>query len=266
MNKRRYFPNEVIDLTRVAIQAFTNRDMEHFASFLDSDFSFIADDEPFFLQGMDTFLKSIRRESELPPVTITNEEYTLLAHERALWVTFGRFQVSAFPMTATIHFTFVWKQKENLLLLLHANAAHARPLNSNTQAINDDIDSAQTHMFDESPRMPDSLSYQNIALQKQGYRDLDGHIRYLSDTDILFFKSNGKLCEVHTIEQKPFLMRTALHALERPGFLLIHRSYIVNLTYVKEIYRYRAILDNHTELPIGQEKYLPLKRTLSNLF
>ncbi|MDO5575146.1 MAG: LytTR family DNA-binding domain-containing protein [bacterium] len=265
MKYHRYLPSEVINLTRNAIHSFTNRDMVRFASFLDESFSFIADDEPFFLQGMDVFLKSVRRESESSPVTITDEEYTLLAHERALWVTFGRFQVSSPPMTATIHFTFVWKQKEDALLLLHANAAHARPLPPQTQPdMMTDSGIVQAHMFDESSPKPSSSADSVTQLQKQSYRDLDGHIRYLSDADILFFQSKGKICEVHTVDQKYFSVRTALRTLERSGFLLIHRSYIVNLDYVKEIYRYRAILNNGTALPIGQEKYLPLKGHLKN--
>ena len=51
--------------------------------------------------------------------------------------------------------------------------------------------------------------------------------------------------------------------MEYPGFLRIHRSYVVNLRYVQSIRRYRATLTDGRELPIGQEKYLALKAALA---
>ena len=43
---RRYQPQEVIELTRAAIHAFTSRDMAGFDGLLDPDFSFVGDDAP----------------------------------------------------------------------------------------------------------------------------------------------------------------------------------------------------------------------------
>ena len=261
MRYRRYFPQDVIDLTREAIHAFTIRDMERFVLFLDRDFSFIADDEPIFLQGIPAFLENTRRESQSIPVELSQEEYTLLAHERHLWVTFGRFHASCPPMTATIHFTFVWRQKGDDMLLLHANAAHARPVAPAGVVVTPDMEIAQAHMFDQSPAPPPQPAG-GKTYPKRGYRDLDGHIRYLTDGEIVYCQSRGKICEIHSTTQPPFSVRTSLHTLQQPGFFLIHRSYVVNLSYVKQICRYLVTLENGTELPIGQEKYLPLKRAL----
>ena len=49
----------------------------------------------------------------------------------------------------------------------------------------------------------------------------------------------------------------------RPICLTCPRSYLVNLSHVREICRYRAVLQDGTELPIGREHYLPLKRILA---
>ena len=124
---RRYQPQEVIELTRAAIHAFTSRDMAGFDGLLDPDFSFVGDDAPLFLHGTEEFFNSTQNERKSPPVSITGEDYMLLAHENHLWVTSGRFQAVSPPLRSAIHFTFVWRQREEALLLLHASAFHARP-------------------------------------------------------------------------------------------------------------------------------------------
>lgn len=251
---RRYQPHEVIELTRAAIHAFTSRDMAGFDGLLDPDFSFVGDDAPLFLHGTEEFFNSTQNERKSPPVSITGEDYMLLAHEKSLWVTSGRFQAVSPPLRSSIHFTFVWRQREEALLLLHASAFHAHPPADAKAAEN-----PQAHMFD----LPPAVKMDGRAEPKHPYRDLNGHIRYLSDREILYCRSSGKICEIHSGRQPPFSMRTTLHALERPGFLVIHRSYLVNLSHVREICRYRAVLQDGTELPIGREHYLPLKRILA---
>lgn len=124
---RRYQPQEVIELTRAAIHAFTSRDMAGFDGLLDPDFSFVGDDAPLFLHGTEEFFNSTQNERKSPPVSITGEDYMLLAHEKSLWVTSGRFQAVSPPLRSSIHFTFVWRQREEALLLLHASAFHAHP-------------------------------------------------------------------------------------------------------------------------------------------
>lgn len=261
MKHRRYEAPEVIEMTRDAIHAFTKRDMERFCAYLDNDFTFIADDEPLYLQGVDDFIESTRVESQSPPVIIGEEEYTLLAHEKRLWVTFGRFSVSMPPMTANIHFTFVWRQREEKLLLLHANAAHAR--SAAVYCAETESAVAQTHMFDP-PHVRAALRSASDAPQvKRPYRDINGSIRYLTDNELQYVRINDKLCQFFVAGQAPFCVRTGLRALERPGFMVIHRSCLVNLSYVREICRYKATLLDGTELPVGKQYYLELKRTLS---
>lgn len=94
---RRYQPQEVIELTRAAIHAFTSRDMAGFDGLLDPDFSFVGDDAPLFLHGTEEFFNSTQNERKSPPVSITGEDYMLLAHEKSLWVTSGRFQAVSRP-------------------------------------------------------------------------------------------------------------------------------------------------------------------------
>ena len=75
---RRYQPQEVIELTRAAIHAFTSRDMAGFDGLLDPDFSFVGDDAPLFLHGTEEFFNSTQNERKSPPVSITAVSYTHL--------------------------------------------------------------------------------------------------------------------------------------------------------------------------------------------
>lgn len=260
MKYRHYTPNEVVDLTRAAIHAFILRDLAAFTTYLDEDFTFVADDAPMFLRGKRQFWAAVQLEAQAPPAHITQEEYTLLAHERRLWVTFGRFQVESPPQSATIHFTFVWQQQENHLRLLHANAAHARPTALAWQGM---PPAPQAHIFDPSEPAGTPPAQPAQEAPRRGYRDPAGYIRYLADGEILFFRSEGKFCWIHAAGHPPFPIRSGLGDMEYPGFLRIHRSYVVNLRYVQSIRRYRATLTDGRELPIGQEKYLALKVALA---
>jgi len=264
MKRRTFTTAEVIEMTRDAIHAFTKRDMDRLSSYLDKGFTFIADDAPLFLRGIDEFMESIRLEIKMPPVTINEEEYTLLAHAASLWVTFGRFEASSPPMSTKIHFTFVWQRKGETLLLLHANAAHARAVPPEALALSPETDAAQAHMFDTLPVRAAISGADNTPQPKRGYRDLDGHIRYVSDSEFLYAESLDKTCRIFVIGQSPFVVRTSLRSLERAGFMIIHRSYLVNLSFVQEIRRYSVKLLDGTTLPMGKQHYLEIKRTLQS--
>jgi hypothetical protein len=236
--------------------------MERFASYLDKDFTFIADDAPLFLRGKSAFFESTRAEEQTPPVTLSGEEYLLLAQDYRLCVTFGRFTASTPPMSARIHFTFVWRQTGDELLLIHASAAHVREVPPEALATAPDSDAAQAHMFD-TPQLRAAVAALDAAPQlKRSYRDTDGHIRYLADCELMYVESLGKTSLFHLAGGAAFSARIALSALERPGLMIVHRSYLVNLAYVREICRYRAALIGGVTVPIGKSRYLAVKDSL----
>lgn len=262
MRQQRANAREALEKTRDVIRAFTGRDMERFLAYLDEDFTFLADDAPLFLRGKAAFLESTRAEGQTPPVSVSDEEYLLLAQDYRLCVTFGRFTASTPPMRARIHFTFVWRQTGDKLLLIHASASHVRDIPAEVLSTAPDTDAAQAHMFD-TPQIRAAVTAMGAEPQrKRSFRDLDGHIRYLADSELMYVESLGKTSRFHLAGGTTFLARDTLHSLERPGLMIIHRSYLVNLAYVRELCRYKVALIGGEALPVGKARYLAVKDRL----
>lgn len=248
MKCRRYDQQEVIEKTREAIHLFTGKKVDAFLLCLDRDFSWVGDTEGIFMQGIGAFAENVATESRLPPVQITHEEYAVAAHESCLWVVYGRFTVAGLSQTATVHFTFAWTQRQDDLFLIHANASHAQTDPAPAKL-------AQAQMFLDKPRT-DAAPESKIK-----FRDLEGRIHFLFAHEIFYIKSGDLLCEVYT-ERETFQTRTTLRKLELPGFFLIHRSYLVNTSYVNAIRRFEATLLDGTPIPISRARYMEFKQFL----
>ena len=261
MKYRRYGSQEVIEKTREAIHLFTDKRVDTFLRCLDKDFSWVADTEGIFMQGVGAFAENVETESRLPPVSIIQEEYAIAAHEGKLWVVYGRFAVKGLSQTATVHFTFAWIQRKNELFLVHANASHAQ---ANDQADTNQAGKlVQARMFLDAPAAdaaPNGTESKGLG-PKIRFRDMEGRIHFLFALEILYIKSGNLLCEVHT-EHETFQTRATLRNLDLPGFFLIHRSHLVNTYYVDTIRRFEATLLDGTLLPISRDRYMAFKRFL----
>lgn len=244
MKRQSLSEKEIIEKTRETIGYFASRRMDAFTARLDRDFVWIGDYEGLFMKGLDRFLESVREEREHPGVLLIDEEYGVAAHERGLWVTYGRFTALAGEQRARVHFTFVWRQAGDGLRLLHANANHAKSLPE-----------TQAKMF-EGPAVPREPAGQKLAL-----RDLEGSIHYLSASDVLYIKAEDTVCRLVTTGGV-FCCRLPLRALDQPPFLRIHKSYLCNPAYVYSLRRYRIVLQNGAELPVGKERYSDVKLLL----
>lgn len=294
MKYSHFTEQEVLEKSRELLHAFVGRQIPAFLEFLDKNFVWVGDYNVQYTKGITEFLKQIEAESSLPPFEISHEEYSMLTRERHTWVTYGRFTVTAsMPdsslLAAKIHFTFVWKQHKDSLKLLHAHAAHV--VDSQAQGVlhvppaapmigkrdsapprqaeaswelrpdlsgNAPADTPQAKIFDRI--RIDEMTGGNLT--KIRIKDLDGNIRFLFPAEVLYIKSDDKLCTIHT-ETESFVARTTLRNMQHSQFLHIHRSYLVNLRYIESIRRYKATLTDGTQLPIGKERYMEIQKQLT---
>ena len=250
MRYSNYTKQEILEKTREAIHMFIRKQVRPFAELLDDNFVWIGDFEPLYMKGIPAFLESVKEEFQEQPVDITEEEYALLSHESHIWITYGRFTATALGLSSRIHFTFVWRQNGNALRLLHANANHAKKM---------PYENAQSKIF-ENCNQTDHMLYPADA-SKLTIRNLSGSIHYLLTDEILFMKANNKICEIVT-QNGIVSCRMTLTELENFPFIRIHKSYLVNKAYIREICRYTAVLSNGIQLPIGKKWYMDLKKCL----
>lgn len=264
MKYRRFKEQDIIDKTQGMIRLLVSRQTDSFIKQLDGSFVLIGDYDPLHIQNGPGLNGSgsvspgpLSPDAEVNEV-ISGEEYDVISHERCLWVICGCFSIVSYmdgllQSALKIVFTFVWRQAAETLLLVHANMSHSRPQARNAGGLPD------------AGRSISGLPVQPLSAEpetKMSLRDLDGKIHYIFPAEILYIKSDNKICHVFTAESD-FPVRITLHRLHCPPFLLIHRSYLVNKNYVREICRYQATLLNGIQIPIGKEKYMEIKKSLS---
>ena len=91
-------------------------------------------------------------------------------------------------------------------------------------------------------------------------RNLSGSIHYLLTDEILFMKANNKICDCNRMVLFP--CRMTLTELENFPIHPIHKSYLVNKAYIREICRYTAVLSNGIQLPHREKMVYGLKKCL----
>ncbi|MEG2022076.1 MAG: LytTR family transcriptional regulator DNA-binding domain-containing protein [Oscillospiraceae bacterium] len=259
-----YTPEEVINKTRQVVHSFYTRNIQPMADMLDDNFVWIGAYEFQYIRGKKEFLNSIKAESKEMPVHVSEEEFHILAHDRYLWTVYGRYTATAIQedntmLLAKTRNTFVWKQVDDKLMLLHIHGSHARdvPLEFSGNLPPSITDS--TAWF-ESLKKVDRLVG---PPKKLTFRDGDGTYHFVLPSEILYIKAEAKQCTVHT-GNDCFVARVLLKdfADKSPLFLQCHRSYIVNIHSIKAIKRYELKLSDGTVLPIGKERYMDVKEHL----
>ncbi len=113
-------------------------------------------------------------------------------------------------------------------------------------------------MVDESlEAIMDRLNYQ---IAKHNFQFPNGP-RAISLDRVLYIESRLHQLEIHVMEDemKYYALQGKLSEIEKSlepyEFLRVHQSYLVNMKYIKEIYRYRTVLTNLQELPIPKARF-----------
>lgn len=103
----------------------------------------------------------------------------------------------------------------------------------------------------------DKLKY---SVEKRMF-DFQEGAKEISLERLLYIESNLHRLEFHIMEDdmKVYTMYETLNTLEKKmaanGFIRIHQSYLVNIKYIKNVVRYRAVLTNGIELIILKARY-----------
>lgn len=114
----------------------------------------------------------------------------------------------------------------------------------------------------------------NIPLQQGTYPprifvETPGRLRSLDVQDILYLKAEKDYTRIHIAGQS-YLGSQGISVLEKrldpQRFLRVHRSYIVNIYHIKEVYRDISktflVLDDQTEIAVGRSYLEDLKKLI----
>lgn len=83
--------------------------------------------------------------------------------------------------------------------------------------------------------------------------------------NLVYIHSEGHYLELYTTTNKEFIRGKISEIIKElpPNFMQIHRSYIINFNYIKEVFSNFIVLKNKTEIPISRSKKTLLKEKLS---
>lgn len=111
----------------------------------------------------------------------------------------------------------------------------------------------------------------NAVIDKMNYTVVKRKFKFnesekeISLDRLLYIESKLHKLEFHIIEQdmKIYTMYETLNNMEQElegyDFIRIHQSFLVNLKYIKEVFRYKTILNNGIELIIPKARYKQVK-------
>ncbi len=266
MGRHIYRENEVIQKTQEVIRSFYGRLTETTIAPMTDTFMWIGANDFQWCEGLEEFLRITKKEYEATPVLLSDEEYHLLFHDRNVWVVYGRYKGIATledgsRIKVHVRITFVWRVIKGVLKLEHVHGSNSQDI---SLGLSPSPDSSFTEDSDFLGFMKKMADTERVC-QKIPVRDCDKRHRYLFPSEILYLEADGQRCIFHT-EDGSFPTPGLLSSYEKKMpemFFRLHKSYLVNCLHIDSISRYRAILKNRCELPIGKERYMELKRKLA---
>ncbi len=265
MKTQRIHIDEVIQKTQRVLHSFYHRAPETTSSYMAEEFVWIGANDFQWCQSREEFIQTTRKEYEEPDVMIYDEEYYPLFHERNSWIIYGRFKIccpleDGSSIYAHVRVTFVWKKIGDELKLLHVHGSNAQDIPIHSSAPPEVTLTKDSSYFQQLSRMEYFGSY----TQKLSFHDTDGKHHFLLPAEILYLESSGQQTVVHTVtETFPCfgLLKKYEEELGDP-FMRVQKAYLVNLSQIRTIFRYKAVLFNGEELPIGRNWYTELKDRL----
>ncbi|MDD2979927.1 MAG: LytTR family transcriptional regulator [Hespellia sp.] len=257
---------ELIRMTMENVRSFYNRNKGYTTAAMTDDFMWIGSNEFQWCEGLDEFLRVTKNEYEEPPVLLSDEEYHLLFHEHNTWVVYGRYKATVVledesVIHAHVRGTYIWRKIKGELRLAHVHGSHAQDIPLNQMPLPQEKLTEHSAFFDYMKRM-DSV---NANTEKLTFRGTDGMFHYPHEAEVRYLKAANQNCIVHTSTgdfEATGLLAKHLEKLP-PQFMRIHKSYVVNLTHIASICRYKATLTNGQILPISKARYMDLKRSLA---
>ncbi|MGN0132114.1 MAG: LytTR family transcriptional regulator DNA-binding domain-containing protein [Lachnospiraceae bacterium] len=257
---------DLIRMTMENVRSFYNRDKRYTTAPMTDNFMWIGSNDFQWCEGLDEFLQVTKNEYEEPPVLLSDEEYHLLFHDHNTWVVYGRYKAKVAledgtVLHAHVRGTYVWRRIDGKLRLAHVHGSHAQDIPLTQSHLQ------QQHITENSDYFEFMKRIYTTSADKEtlSFRGRDGMYHYLSTAEICYLKAKNQGCIVYT--ENGELEVTGLMAVHMenlpPQFFRIHKSYAVNLSHIASVRRFKATLQDDTELPISKEKYMQLKKALA---
>ena len=97
---------------------------------------------------------------------------------------------------------------------------------------------------------------------------IKGVLHQLDSRDIVYVESDKRILYIYERNQiyKVYMKLDELEAMELPGFLRCHKSYMVNMNYIKYLSAEGIILKSGKKVPVSRAKYQESKEAFMKYF
>ena len=98
---------------------------------------------------------------------------------------------------------------------------------------------------------------------------VDGQNTIIKLSDIVYVESFGHYISINTVDKKEYTIKIGINKFVEEldkSFVIPHRSYIVNLKYVKTITKNSIILDDNKEIPMAKNNFDDINKAFINYY
>lgn len=181
---------------------------------------------------------------------LTNEKFWCIGHDSSTCTIVGRYllvidngvrNIFREPRIAT----FLWREEEDRLKILHMHISGSAP-----ESRNDPVGSLSGK---------DGQTAENgIRAKIHEVRDVRGFVHYISEDDIEYIEAKNHDIEITVTYGAHFLTHMRLRdfrAALGDEFLQIHRSFVVNCSFISVLNRDSVTMKSGNKVPIPSKRY-----------
>lgn len=267
MARGQKWDKEVVQMTSRILRDQCSRQFERVTPLLDDDVKWIGPLDFQWSSDLEGFRALIQPEQATAPITLTDEEYHLLGHDKNTWIVYGRLRMNArmddgrsFPQKLRV--TFVWRRENECWKVqhMHVSSAYDFPNDNCTPY------EAGKNFFQYVSQFVAARQIGNDNDGKLLVKDCSGCCHYLYQAEIICIKAEKPYCHI-VLPGRSIRIHEKISTLEQrmDKLIRVHKSYLANPAHVTGFSLYRLKLSNGVEIPVSREKYRSIKQQIKDL-
>lgn len=246
-----------VELTQTAITRFWQRDPEYVLSLCSDDVMWISPDQDRYMRGLDEVSADFRKAvHDIKSSHISHAQFSVAQNCGDACSVAGRYMVTTDEETGVFlqsheRCQFNWERKGGELRIVSIFVSWPRD-----QRVPD-----EKCRVDSINKVARRYLEARIAAQSDKRRlvfpDVNGPIRFVSLNEVLWVGAKRKHTIIHTVSGD-YEASIGLSEVERslgPGFVRVHRSFIVNPSYVALIERREVVMSDDTRVPVPEKRH-----------
>ena len=248
---------KIVDLTQSLVEKFYSGDIYSVAEYAHDSIILIGETESAFCNGKKELMEKLDFfKDKAQKFMLKNQRYMCVYHEKNTYIVAGSFiavlrDSKGNPGYKKQRSTFCWKNEKDGWKLYHFHL-------SNPSVTEYEDEKGITIKLEAFTR----LSENNVeSTPRIIVKDKKGIRRFVSEDEIIYIKADNMDCVIQCISES-FSVRLVLkdvEAMVSKDFIRVHKSYIVNKNYVRNIVRYHLEMEMDFAVPVSKLKYNELK-------